>query len=142
MTDLRSKLIYGTIFLLIVSVVQCTTKTQMVKEDDETVLKRRVQEYWSYKVKGEWDKSYLYEWPEYREQVSLVKYISKNGRAPVKWEGFELQEVWTSSNEGHVKLNKKYRYLIPQTQKAVFERGVEEKWVKIDGQWYHFGAAN
>jgi hypothetical protein len=119
-------------------VIQCSTKTQIIKEEEETVLKRRVQEYWSYKIKGEWDKSYAYESPDYREKVNLQRYVYKNGRFIEKWVGFDILEIWTSGEEGNVKLNIEYRYLIPQVQrKGVFQRIVEEKWIKKDGNWYH-----
>ena len=124
------------VLMLAICIIQCTTKSQIVKENDEAVLRRRVQEYWSYRIKGELDKSYLYESPDYREKINIVRYINQFGRSAVKWEGFEILEIWTSGEEGHVKLNTKYRYLIPQTTKAAFERAVEEQWVKKEGQWY------
>ena len=117
-------------------VTQCSPKTQIVKEDDEVVLRRRVQEYWSYKVKGQWDKAYVYESPDYQAKVALSAYASQNGRSIVKWKGFNIIEIWTSGGEGHVKMDIKYRYLIPQTNKGVFGRVVEEKWIMKDGEWY------
>ncbi len=122
--------------LVALSIIQCTAKPQIVKENDETVLRRRVQEYWSYRIKGEWDKSYLYESPEYREKVNIVRYTNQFGRSAVKWEGFEILEIWVSGEEGHVKVNTKYRYLIPQTPRGAFARAVEEQWIKKEGQWY------
>ena len=122
--------------LLLVALFQCTPKSQLVKEDEATILRRRVQEYWSYRVKGELDKSYLYESPEYREKINLVSYINQLGRSPMKWQGFDILELWTTGEEGHVKLNTKYRYLLPQTAKAVFERMADEEWIKKGGEWY------
>jgi hypothetical protein len=118
------------------SIIQCTPKPHVVKVDEETALRKRVQDYWDLRLTGKWDKSYLYESPEYREHLSIVSYINQNGRSPVKWEQVDILEVWTSGNEGHVKMNTKYRYLIPQTRKAAFDKVVEEQWVKIEGQWY------
>ncbi len=132
----RNSIILVLILLLASGIIQCTTKTRIIKENDEAVLRRRVQEYWSYRIKGELDKSYLYESPDYREKINIVRYINQLGRSPVKWEGFEILEIWASGEEGHVKLNTKYRYLIRQTTKAAFERAVEEQWVKKEGQWY------
>ena len=54
----------------------------------------------------------------------------------MKWEGFNIIEAWTSGEEGYVKVDRKYRYIIPETKKAAFDRVVEEKWVKKDGEWY------
>jgi hypothetical protein len=119
-------------------VIQCSTKPQIIKEEEEVVLRRRVQEYWSFRVKGEWDKSYTYESPDYRENVNLVRYINQNGRFLIKWVGFNILEIWASGEEGYAKLNIEYQYLIPQARgKGVSRRTVEEKWIKKDGNWYH-----
>ena len=134
----KNSLVTVLVLLVVLSIIQCTAKTQVIKEDDETVLRRKVQEYWNYRIKGEWAKSYLYESPEFRETMKADAYINQNQRSIMKWEGFDILEVWTSGVEGHVKLNTKYRYLIPRTTKAAFERVVEEQWIKKDGQWYRF----
>jgi len=130
------------VLLVVLSIIQCTAKTQVIKEDDETALRRKVQEYWNYRIKGEWAKSYLYESPEFREAMRVEVYINQNQRSIMKWEGFDILEVWTSRAEGRVKLNTKYRYLIPRTTKAAFERVVEEQWVKKDGQWYRLSTVS
>jgi hypothetical protein len=124
-------------FLIAVCVLQCTPKTQVIKEDEEATLKRRVQEYWTSRVKGEWDKCYQYESPDNKEKIDIQQYTIRNKRSVVKWEGFDILEIWTSGGEGFVKLNKKYRYLIPKiSEKGIFERVEDEKWLKKDGHWY------
>ncbi len=133
------KYIIAILVLLFASIItQCASNPRIVREADDTILKRRVQEYWDSRIKGEWDKSYLFELPEYREKVSIVKYIGQNARSVVKWEGFNIKEFWTSGDEGYVRLDLKYRYTIPKMQqKGSFERVVEEKWIKQANQWYH-----
>jgi hypothetical protein len=125
-------------FFIAMCVIQCTPKKQIIKEDEEAVLRRRAQEYLTSRVKGEWEKCYQYESPDYKEKLSIVAYVNQNARFPMKWEGYDILELWTSGNEGYVKINIKYRYIIPQTKKAAFERIAEEKWIKEDNQWYRF----
>jgi hypothetical protein len=137
MEDILKKIIGVLTLFLLLSIIQCAPNLQVVKEDEKVTLKRRAQEYWSYRIKAEWDKSYLFELPDYREKINISKYIQQNGRTLVKWVGFEILETWTSGEEGFVKLSAKYRYMIPMPQDGVFERISEEKWVKKDGQWYH-----
>jgi len=109
----------------------------MIKEEEEVVLRKRVEEFWNYSIKGEWDKCYLYESPDLKAKINLIRYINQYSRNPVKWEGFEIQEIWTSGDAGNVKLNGKYRYNIPETnKKPAFARVSEEKWVKKEGHWY------
>jgi hypothetical protein len=137
----REKIILILLLLLVLCITQCSTQKQIIKEDDTAILRRRAQEYWSYKIRGEWDKSYLYESPEYRKEVNITTYIGQNSRIPVKWEGFNNLEIWTSGDEGYMKLNLKYRYLISETTKASFERLIEEKWIKSkDGGWYRLSS--
>jgi hypothetical protein len=132
----REKIVIILLLLLALCITQCSPKKQVIKEEEGGVLRRRVQEYWSYKIRGEWDKCYQYEAPDYRENVNIVKYISQNSRSVVKWEGFEIENIWTNGAEGNVTLRGKYRYLIPEARTAVFERVAEEKWVRKDGHWY------
>jgi hypothetical protein len=132
----RKKIAIILLFLLALCITECSPKRQIIKEDEEGILKRRVQEYWGYKIKGEWDKCYQYESPDLRKNFNIVGYVSKNSRSVVKWEGFEIENLWTSGDEGNVKVKIRYRYIIPETRKVTFERVVEEKWCKKDGKWY------
>lgn len=136
----RKKIVIILLFLLALCVTECSPKRQVIKEEEESVLRRRVQEYWSYKIRREWDKCYQYESPDYREKVNIVRYISQSSRSSVKWEGFEIEDIWTSGDEGYVTLKRKYRYIIPETKKAAFERTEEEKWGKKDGHWYRLSS--
>ena len=133
----RKEIVIILLFLLALCITQCSPKRQIIKEDEETVLRRRVQEYWSYRIKGEWDKCYSYESPDYKEKIKIQAYVNQNARFPLKWEGYDILELWASGEEGHIKLDVKYRYLIPKIQeKGVFGRITGERWEKKDGQWY------
>jgi hypothetical protein len=136
----RKKIVIILLFLLALCITECSPNKQIIKEEEEGVLKRRVQEYWSYRIKGEWVKCYQYELPDYREKVDIGKYVSQSSRFIVKWEGFEILDLWTSKDEGNVKVNIKYRYLIPEPKRLTFERVAEEKWVKKDGHWYRLSS--
>ena len=113
----RSIILLLTCWVAAVIVSSCATPAKPPKMTDEDMLRRRVEEYWSYRIKGEWDKCYQYELPVYREKNSMVRYINQNGRSILRWEGYDVLELWTSGEEGYVKLNEKYRYLIPKTKK-------------------------
>jgi hypothetical protein len=133
----RKKIAIILLFLLALCITECSPKRQIIKEEDEGVLRRRVQEYWSCRIKGEWERCYLYESPDYREKVKIQTYVIQNARSLTKWEGYEIMDLWTSGEEGHVKLDVKYRYLIPQIRgKGLFARTTAERWEKKDGQWY------
>jgi hypothetical protein len=132
----RKIIVMVSFFLLALCVTHCAPNKQITKVDEEAALRKRVQEYWSYRIKGEWDKGYFYESPEYKEKMTILAYVNQNSRLPLKWERYDILEMWTSGDEGYVKMNIKYRFIIPQTDKAAFERIAEEKWIKKDNQWY------
>ena len=138
---LRGIVWIGLLVVVVLCSVQCTSRKQVVKEDDEAVLRKRVQEYWNYRMKGEWDKTYVYETPEYREKATLASYTNENRRSPMRIEGFDITELWVSGDEGNVTLKVRYRWSVPNFQKAPFEKENRERWVKKDRQWYHLGGA-
>jgi hypothetical protein len=135
---IRKKILVIFILMLFsaIGLIQCATKTHLVREAEEEILKTRVREYWAHRIKGEWDKSYLFESPEYREKVSLLNYINQHGRSLVKWVDFEITEIAVKNGEGKVKVSGKYMYLIPQVKKAEFQRLTEELWGKVETQWF------
>lgn len=133
----RKKVAIILLFLLALCVTECSPKKEIIKEDEDAVLRTRVQEYWSYRVKGEWERCYQYESPEYREEIKIYAYVVQNARFPMKWEGYEITDLWTYDGEGHVKLTVKYQYLLPRIQgRGIFGRTTAERWEKKDGQWY------
>jgi len=135
---LKKKIILALILLVVSSTIHCTPKGQVIKENDEAALRRRVQEFWSYKIKGEWDKGYLYESPDFRKKTTQEIYILQNKRSVMRLEEFDVLELWASGNEGYVKLRARVRYLLPKFSKSPFEKVVEEQWMKERGLWYHF----
>jgi hypothetical protein len=125
-------------WMLVAVFLSCTPTIKPQKMTDEEALRTRVQEFWGHRIKGEWDKCYLYELPDYREKVNLQRYINQNRRFILRWVGFSVMEIWTSGEEGYVKLSTEFRYLVPEAaKKGVSQRTAEEKWIKKDGYWYH-----
>ena len=73
--------------------------------------------------------------------MSLEKYVGQNGRSLIKWLEFDILEIWTSGDEGFVKMNIKYMLLVPEIRKFnkdpfQVQKIAEEKWAKKEGQWY------
>ena len=131
----RKKVAIILVFLLALFITECSPKREIIREDEDNVLRTRVEEYWSCRIKGEWTRCYLYESPEYRAKAKVEAYVVQNARSVTKWEGYEITDLWTSDEEGHVKLNVNYRYLIPKIQ-GVWGGTIAERWEKKDGQWY------
>jgi hypothetical protein len=98
-------------------------------EDQENRVKTRVHEYWGYKIKRDFEKSYLYESPEYRKEVKLVDYLKSFGPG-VEWLGAEVDRVvryrWTMVSAG---------------PKEGITSTSTEKWKDVNGTWYHLRKA-
>lgn len=123
--------------MLALCIVQCTTRAQIIKESDEAVLRRRVQEYWSLKIKGDLDKSYGYEIPSYREKVNVVDYIRSQGQI-LRWTEAEIREIEVDGTDrARIDGFVRFRYQIPQFRIDKGESTVSEIWAKEKGEWYH-----
>lgn len=94
--------------------------------------------YWNFRIKGEYDKSYKYENPFFRKKVSLVDYIKHTGQA-VKTESASIEDIKIDGDNAGVKLLTKIRVIVPDPQimRARLKRTFTDRWVSVDGIWYH-----
>lgn len=124
-------LIINFIFLL----SSCTKNVQFKKEDEFSILKKRVSEFWIYNIKGDIEKAYNFEHPKYREQTSIIKYL--NRFRIIKYENFEINDIRMDSDTAEVDLEITYKYLLKYFMKKDIKRIVTDKWVKNEGVWFH-----
>lgn len=122
-------------FLIIFS--GCVTKEAIKDVSDEEVLRERVMAYWNHKIKQEFDKSYEYEEPFYRKKVNLVKYIKGFRTDLLRWQAAEIREMDVKGDEAIVKLGLKIDVKIPRIKRLESDSLVTEKWVRVEGIWYH-----
>jgi len=136
-SDGRStKFLFLVIFSLLIS-TGCA-KNAIKNVSDEEVLRERVMTYWNYKVNEEFDKSYEFEDPFFRKTHTMVNYIrgySGSGRA--KWAGVRIQGISIQDDAAKVSLMIKLGIIIGSSPKVSPESMVEDKWIKLDGIWYH-----
>jgi hypothetical protein len=136
----RLRFLVVLLFLILFS--GCAVKGTVKNESDEQVLKDRIMAYWGYKVEEKFDKSYEFEYPVYRKNISMIDYI-RGFRPTMKWTKAEVQTISKQDDaaEVTVKVDTKVNMVIPKMPRpAEFEnKGLElhERWVKIDGVWYH-----
>jgi len=121
-------------FLIIFS--GCATK-EAVKVSDEEVLKERVMAYWNLKMHEEFDKSYQYELPLYRKNVTMVSYIKGFNTRVVKWLGASIDNVKRQDDTAMIDLNVKVKVNVPGLKDPGHDSLIKEKWVKVEGIWYH-----
>ena len=102
----------------------------------EEELKARIVTYWDYKVKEEFDKSYAYEEPLYKKNVNPSTYIMELRKKRLKWLGASIEDILIEGELARVKMQLKVKIPFPPKD-FVQEVSLDEKWVKVDGVWYH-----
>jgi hypothetical protein len=125
------------IFLLIIF-SGCATNVAVKKTADEELLKERVMAYWNYKIKNEFDKSYEYEYPLFRKQVSMINYMKSfgtTGRA--EWSGAEIGRIDVQGDNATVDTKIMMKIAVSSSKNFEHEGFIKEKWVKVDEVWYH-----
>jgi hypothetical protein len=115
----------------------CGTKEAVKNISDEEALRDRVRAYWDYKVKEEFDKSYEYEYPLFRNQVNMTNYIRSFHTGKAGWSGARIEEVHMEGDTATVDMKIMIKILVSSSKNLEHEALLKEKWVKVDGIWYH-----
>jgi hypothetical protein len=126
-----------TVFFCLIIFPGCSIKDGIKKGSDEKALRQRVAEYWEYKSKEEFDKSYEFEDPYYRNLVSLTKYIRGINSGLMEWKSAEIKEIELGEGIADVELAVDIKLAFPGFKKMEHQSRVKEKWVNVDGMWYH-----
>lgn len=134
---------YLVLFLFLIISVGCAKKDAIKISTDEEALRSRVQEYWGHIIKEAYDKSYDFEYPLYQKAVSRIDYI-RGVSANKKWLKADIRKVAIEGDSATVTVwldMKVENLMVPgrakQQEFTVRDNEVEEKWLKIDGIWYH-----
>ena len=114
--------------------VQCVGP-QVVKEEERSKVRDRVNEYWQYKIKGDIEKAYQCELLAFREKVSVLQYASHF--RTFRYLDAEVQEIEVKGREANSKVKLTYVVTIKVISGKKLNRFVEEKWINIEGTWYH-----
>jgi len=117
-------------------VLCCAPAIKPQKISETEILRKRVTEYWALKVKRDFDKTYEYEVPSYREKVNMVDYIMRQGQV-IRFTGAEVREMDVDGDRARVEVFVRFNYQIPEFKIKRSEDSLREKWVKFRGEWYH-----
>lgn len=115
----------------------CGTKEALKRISDEDLLRERATMYWNHKVKKEFDKSYAYEYPLFRKQMSVVDYIKGFNTGKASWAGAKIEQVDMQGDSATVGMKIAIQIVVTSSRNLEHETYVEDKWVKVDGVWYH-----
>jgi hypothetical protein len=123
-------------WMLITTFLSCTSAIKPQKIPESEILRRRVTEYWALKVRKDFDKTYEYEVPSYREKVTMVDYIMRQGQV-IRFTDAEIREMDVDGDRARVEVFVRFNYQIPQFKIKTSGDSIREKWAKFKGEWYH-----
>lgn len=93
--------------------------------------------YWNYKIKQEFDKSYEYEDPLFRKQVNMINYIKSFNTAKAGWSKAQIERIDMVGDNATVDMKIEIKIAVSSSKNLEHEGFIKEKWVKVDGIWYH-----
>jgi len=134
-----SRISWLLVMVLAVALFSCQGAEVRKKTDDREALKKRVTEYWNYKIRREFDRAYQMELPLYRKTVSMVRYI-KRFHDGMYWTGVDIKNIEMDEGAAWVMVGIQTRTIIPgipQKKGIGYRSTLRERWIKEGGVWYH-----
>jgi len=132
-----SKAFYLTVIFFLIIFSGCAKKEAVRNISEEDVLRERVMVYWDHKIKQEFDKSYEYEDPLFKKKVNMVNYIKGFNIGKAEWSGAKIEGLKIENESAIVDMKIKLRIIAGASGNIEHDTLVKEKWVKVDGVWYH-----
>jgi hypothetical protein len=137
---MKSKLSYIVFFFLIIF-SGCSIKEATKNRPDGGDLRDRVAMYWQLKVNEDFMKSYEYEAPYFRKQISMINYLKGINTDVVKYISAAPGEIKLDTDSAVVDVKLRVRVKPPQMKSYEDNVVIKEKWVKSEGTWYHVPGA-
>ena len=112
----------------------CATVEQKRGSD----LRERVEKYWSYRIKKEYDKSYAFEYPVFKKKIPIYRYVKMSYNPQVDLKEAEIVKIDQQEDEAVVEVRLKMELKAPGVKRPFpYETVINERWINIDGIWYH-----
>jgi hypothetical protein len=105
--------------------------------DPQQEVRQAAEKYWGARVAGDWITCYKYEDLSKLQKQSLSQYVNQQGNLIYKSAvvtGVEMK----GDDEAEVQVTLEY-YLPAFGTSHAFKTTFKNKWLKIDGKWYHHG---
>jgi len=112
-------------------------KESAVELPKEAELRERVQARWDAVIKGELERAYGFETPEYRKAHTEQEYREEFGRR-VRWHVATLKDLrYDRNDEVEAIITLDYSFALPGGDQMVRTTGeITDRWVYSDGQWW------
>ena len=98
-------------------------------------LEERVKGFWEVRVAGDDVKAYNYEAYSKTGKMTLQQYIQARTPA-LKYTAYEVKGTVEKGDEATVTVSVQYHLVLPATTDINLWTMIDERWVRLDGQWY------
>jgi hypothetical protein len=98
-------------------------------------LEERVKGFWQARVAGNDLQAYNYEAYVKTGKMTLQQYIQARSPA-LKYVAYKVKKIEENGDEATVTVDFTYHLVIPARMDLDLPTTVDERWVRIDGQWY------
>jgi hypothetical protein len=115
-----------------------TTAAAAVSSEQQ--VRSRAEARWQALSKGDLHRAYEFTTPAYRKVTPFSSFRAQFGQA-VTWHGAKVEKVKIAPGGGaaEVLLVLSYTAVLPSGDKYEGHRGMREKWLLADGQWWFAG---
>lgn len=102
-------------------------------------VEERAQARWDHLLAREFEQAYQYYAPGFRETTPLVEFQADLFRRPIRWLAAEV--LGSSCVEDVCRVSVEITYRVPGATGPLRQltptRTVEERWIRLDGVWWH-----
>jgi len=128
--------VLGLFFWLLTAACAGTLEKTEPAVPPETALKERVTAYWEAKMKGDLEKTYLLQTPDFRKRIRIVEYIKADAGGFLIKEA-RIESITIDGSSARVDLVIRTHLLRIRTPKKGITRHLADYWKFVDGLWYH-----
>lgn len=106
-------------------------------QEDETILAKRIEQFWAARETQDWAALYQLLEPAYRARQSEQEFLKMRAKHLYLSHKLEWTEVDKGSENGRGKVNYSYRYNDPNVSKMAPQEAVAvEEWIKVNDEWF------
>jgi len=108
-------------------------------KSDEEVLREKIEQYWQLRITKNFAESYKYEYPVFKKKVDINTYVSSRSNPFAVYKEATIKEIKLIKPDlAEVDMVFKVELRFPPARKPIEVKiKRKEKWVKVDGKWYH-----
>ena len=128
--------------LLVAAVVLAGCATAPPVSDDEAsarIVEERAEARWRYIMERDFEKSYEFYSPGYRETIRLRDYERDMARRPFRYLNLEVQPAECEDDRCQVRIQLTYQAVgAPAGQHRVrLTQDLTETWIRLEDQWWY-----